>query len=130
MSNEDPVLRLGRVIQRRTLLRRAGATAVGLTLGMLGQSKQVTGNCGVSCQPGYYTPYCCCTCFQPSPSCQLSCPGCSWCWSCFSTCDSQYYQCCECHSSNDGCQSSSCTNVICTWVHHIGSRPMAAPARN
>lgn len=126
MSSDGPILRAGRLLHRRQFLRRVGASAVGLTLGMMGQSQRVAANCGVSCGPGLATPFCCCTCFTPTSNCQSTCSGCSWCWSCFSTCDNQYYQCCECHYSNDGCATSSCSNVMCSWTLRLGSRPIAA----
>lgn len=115
MSTDKLIEALGKRIERRTLLGRLGVGAVGVVLGLLGQS-----------QPAAATvpSFCCNLCFSSSSSCSSGCTTCAWCWTCPHT-DGFYYQCCECHCSNDGCPGG-CGNVCCSWSRRIGNAPSPA----
>lgn len=112
MSSDDLIGLVGRRLERRSLLKKVALGAMGVTLGLLGQSRQAA---------ALFNTYCCSTCYQPSANCQANCPSCSWCWSCLHS-DGFYYQCCECHYVGDSCPNG-CTNVQCTWIVRVGQRP-------
>lgn len=106
----DKIVELGSRLHRRTLLAKVAAGAVGVTLGLLGQGTRVAAT---------YRVFCCDLCVLGGCD---TCFTCAWCWSCLHS-DGYWYQCCECHYTNDGCTSGSCTNVRCSWARQIGNAP-------
>jgi hypothetical protein len=100
------VILLAEAIDRRSFLRRAGATALGVVAALL----------GVPMVALAYYPYGCCNLCQPRSQSCSNC-ACTWCWTCIY--GSHQMQCCECHRDPDYC-GSGCSNVICSYVN-VGS---------
>lgn len=110
MSDKE-LQKLSELIDRRTILRRVGAAALGLVLALFGSSGQVLA----------FTWYCCNLCQAPSPSCS-NC-ACVWCWYCVY--GQNTYQCCECHYDNSNC-GENCYHVNCSHGKRTGYMPGGA----
>lgn len=115
MSSERMLEILARGIRRRTFLVRVGTGAVGLALGMLGQTKMAAGT---------FVYACCTLCFVPDANCGLNCTTCAWCWLCNNA--GTWWSCCECHSTNDGCGVGDCVGVYCSYAQRSGFAPVRA----
>jgi len=114
MSSEKIIQRLAKAMDRRSFLGKAGASALGTLMALL----------GVSSASALYTYKCCHLCRSPSPSCN-NC-ACVWCWICPHS-DGKNYQCCECHTNTSYCDAG-CSNVNCSWGYLgplLGSRHAA-----
>ena len=113
MSTEDLLESLGRKLNRRSLLKRAGAAAVGAALALM----------GLPAEASAYPIHCCNLCFAPS----TQCTGCTciWCWHCTEA--GQVWQCCECNSVDSTC-GDSCYHVTCSYYKKRNVAPPAAAA--
>lgn len=123
MSTEKLVESLARQISRRDFLKTLGAGAIATLLAFLGPPETASGTHG-GCAPGLYDRYCCCLCKIPGST---TCTTCAWCWSCGPWGPrGDYYSCCECHKTNDGCPGSGCSNVDHSYVRLLGHAPQQA----
>lgn len=115
MSVEKLVERFGEHLSRRHFLVRAGAFAVGASLGLMGG------------RPGKRSPMvveathtCPNLCYEDSGSCS-GC-DCIWCWQeCVN--GVALYNCCECYMPpyNGPCNGQDCENVGCSYSQYLGS---------
>ena len=116
MSTEKLVEDLGRKISRRGFLKTLGAGAVGALLAVLGSPKDASASHG-GCH--YYA--CCCLCKAAGA---VTCGTCAWCWTCGPWGPrGDYYQCCECHNTNDGCPTAACGPVKNSYARLLGHAP-------
>jgi len=109
MSTETLVEKLGKQIERRNFLAKAGTVAVGSLLALIGLSQSVAATVSYRCCNLCYSPGACSNC------------NCTWCWQC---CDTNFFpprkvNCCECYNSItcDG----SCVNATCSYAIDLGT---------
>ncbi|MBI5877941.1 MAG: twin-arginine translocation signal domain-containing protein [Chloroflexi bacterium] len=114
MAPEKLVEAIARQIDRRDFLKKLGAGTFGALLAFLGLSR-----------PAFAVDVACChLCYSPGST---TCNTCAWCWNCWWDPalggDGWGYQCCECHSTNDGCPYGDCGNVDHSYYRRVGTMP-------
>jgi hypothetical protein len=111
MTFEELAQGVGKQVERRRFIKRAGAGALTATLGMLGLAGTASAEA-----TALVTVRCCGLCQTPR-----DCSGaCIWCWNCCS--GGTRYRCCEHYrSTGAACRGGYCSNIACSSINAAGS---------
>lgn len=99
---------VGKQVERRQFVKRAGGGALAMVFGMLGLQGTASGSVGIA------APRCCSLCQSPR-----DCSGqCIWCWNCCQ--NGTRYRCCEHYRSAGSSCNGGCGNLLCSSINPAG----------